>query len=226
MQLPAFLERSRNEAKVANRRKRRKKKAKWSFVRERRILFTFGVLAILMLGLLFRTAWIQVVNGDEYKERAMELQTSDIPIAAKRGSIYDRNGEVLASSVTCYTVWVRPSTIRETYSEKGQKIAEAANSLAVVLGMDSSIVTETLNSDEPLLRLKSYIEKDVADQVRELDIPGIEIAEDTKRFYPLGSFAANLLGSVNGDGIGRSGIELAYNEYLSGVAGKIGRAHV
>ena len=205
---------------MANRRKRRKKKAKWSFVRERRILFTFGVLAILMFALLFRTAWIQVVNGDEYKERAMELQTSDIPIAAKRGSIYDRNGEVLASSVTCYTVWVRPSTIRETYSEKGQKIAEAANSLAVVLGMDSSIVTETLNSDEPLLRLKSYIEKDVADQVRELEIPGIEIAEDTKRFYPLGSFAANLLGSVNGDGIGRSGIELAYNEYLSGVAGR------
>ena len=204
---------------MANRGKRRKKKLNDRFKRERRVLFSFGMLAILILTMLFRTAWIEVVNGDEYKERAMELQTSDIPIAARRGSIYDRNGEVLASSVTCYTVWVRPATIRETY-KTAQKQAETANSLAVVLGVDSALVTEKFNSEDPLIRLVSYIEKDTADQVRALDIPGIEIAEDVKRFYPLGSFAANLLGSVNGDGIGRSGIELAYNDYLSGVAGR------
>ena len=202
---------------MANRRKRRKKQNP-VFIRERRILFSFGMLAVMVVALLMRTAWIQVVDGDELKERAMELQTSDIPIAAKRGSIYDRNGEVLASSVACYTVWVRPATIRETY--KPEKQTEAAINLAMILGIDSSEVTAKFNSEDPLIRLVSYIEKDTADQVRELDLSGIEIAEDVKRFYPLGSFAANLLGSVNGDGIGRSGIELAYNDYLSGVAGR------
>lgn len=202
---------------MANRRKRRKKQNP-VFIRERRILFSFGMLAVMVVALLMRTAWIQVVDGDELKERAMELQTSDIPIAAKRGSIYDRNGEVLASSVACYTVWVRPATIRETY--KPEKQTEAAINLAMILGIDSSEVIAKFNSEDPLIRLVSYIEKDTADQVRELDLSGIEIAEDVKRFYPLGSFAANLLGSVNGDGIGRSGIELAYNDYLSGVAGR------
>ena len=65
-----------------------------------RMLFAFGAMALLMALLIVRVAWIQIVNGEEYTDIAIDQQTSDIPIEAKRGSIFDRNGEELASSAT------------------------------------------------------------------------------------------------------------------------------
>ncbi|MDY6038793.1 MAG: penicillin-binding transpeptidase domain-containing protein [Eubacterium sp.] len=185
---------------------------------KKRIIFVFAFLAILLIVLLFRTAWIQVVKNDEYTDIAKDQQKSDIPIAAKRGSIYDRNGEELASSATCYTLWIRPSQIREEYP--GQKLNEVANQIAVVLGMESNQILDYLNSEQVLVKAAKYLEKGTADKLSELNISGLEIAEDTKRFYPMNSFASNLLGSVNDEGEGRSGIEYQYNEYLSGTAGR------
>lgn len=185
---------------------------------KKRIIFVFGTMALLLILLLFRMAWIQVVRGSEYSDMAKDQQKRDIPIQAKRGSIYDRNGEELASSATCYTLWFRPSQIRENYP--GDKLTEVANRISVVLGMESEEVLNLLKSDQVLLKAAKYLEKDTADKLSDLDISGIEITEDTKRFYPMKSFAANLLGSVNDEGEGRSGIEYQYNEYLSGTTGR------
>ena len=77
-------------------------KGKVSIKSAKRLLIVFAVIAALMTGLLFRTAWIQVIHGEDYSDIAKDQQTSDIPIEAKRGSIYDRNGEELATSATCY----------------------------------------------------------------------------------------------------------------------------
>ena len=78
---------------------------------KKRILTVFFILGFLLVALCFKLAWIQVVKADEYTDKAIAQQTSDIPIEAKRGVIYDRNGKELATSATCYTVWARPAQI-------------------------------------------------------------------------------------------------------------------
>ena len=185
---------------------------------QRRILLLFGFLAFVLLILVFKTALIQIVHGDEYTEKAIEQQTSDIAIDAKRGMIYDRNGEVLASSSLCYNVWIRPTQIRDYYDEAERN--KLAADLSAVLDIESNKILERFSSDMVLLKIAKQIDKDKAEKVRDLDVYGLELAEDTRRIYPLGTTAATVLGSVNDDGIGRSGIELSYNDYLSGVQGR------
>lgn len=186
---------------------------------KKRIIITFGIIMVLMLLLAFRLAWIQVVKAEEYSEMAIDQQTSDIPLEAKRGSIYDRNGEELATSAACYTVWARPAQIKENYTNDSQ-IKEVSSKLAVVLDMDSSEIEEKLTKEQALIKIAKYLDKATADKVKDLKITGIEIAENTKRYYPMGNFASQLLGSVNDDNEGRTGVELQYDEYLSGVAGR------
>lgn len=184
----------------------------------KRILVVFALIAALLVALLFRDAWIQIINAEEYTDMAIDQQTSDIPLEAKRGSIYDRNGKELATSAGCYTVWVRPGEIRSSCKE--DRRTELASQLAVILGLDSAEITEIFESDSVLVKMAKYLEKSQADQVRDLEISGLEIVKDSKRFYPMGAFASVMLGSVNDDGAGRSGLELEYDAYLSGTAGR------
>ncbi|MBQ6662621.1 MAG: PASTA domain-containing protein [Firmicutes bacterium] len=184
----------------------------------KRALLVFGLLSVIMIGLLFRTAWIQIVHGDEYTEMAKGQQKTDMSIQAKRGSIYARNGEQLATSVTCYTLWLRPAQMREDFSEDER--AEIALKLAAILGQDVESIKTKFRSEDALMKLAKNIDKEMADQVAALDIPAIDVVEGTRRRYPQGTLAATVLGSVSDDGIGRSGIEYMYNEYLSGVAGR------
>ena len=86
--------------------------------------------------------------------------------------------------------------------------------------MDSSEIEEKLTKEQALIKIAKYLDKATADKVKDLKITGIEIAENTKRYYPMGNFASQLLGSVNDDNEGRTGVELQYDEYLSGVAGR------
>lgn len=185
---------------------------------KKRIAIGFIIIAVLMVLLAFRVAWIQVVDADELTEKAIDQQTSDIPIAAKRGVIYDRNGKELATSVTCYSVWVRPAELAENKTE--EEITAAASDLAAVLNMEAEEVKTKLTKKQALVKVAQYLEKDTADQVRDLEITGISLSEDTRRYYPLGNFASQLLGSVTVDNTGRTGIELEYDQYLSGVSGR------
>lgn len=185
---------------------------------KKRLLIIFFMTAVLLSGLLFRVAWIQIVRGDEYTDIAKEQQIRDIPVEPRRGSIYDRNGKELATSATTYSVWVRPAQLKEAY--KADERDALASQLAVTLGMDAEAVKKDFSSKTALIKVAKYLELEQADKVRELGIAGLEIAEDNKRFYPLGTFAASVLGSVNDDGVGRSGIELCYDRYLTGVSGR------
>ena len=186
---------------------------------KQRVLGAYLILMALFLVLIFKVAWIQIVRADEYREKAVAQQTSDVPIEAKRGNITDRNGKELASSATCYSLWVWPSQIKEAY-KKDAKIDEVAEKLAVVLNMNSKKIKKNLTADQPLVRIAKGLEKETAEKIRKLDLTGFQLAENTKRFYPSGNFASQLLGSVNDDGVGRTGVESMYDEYLSGVAGR------
>ena len=189
--------------------------------KQRLILFFFAVCFLCVL-LTFRVGQIQIIDSEKYKEAALEQQTRDTPIAASRGIIYDRNKKELAISATTNTVWVFPSGLAsgDTTEEKEKNVEKAVNVFSKVLGMKKSEVREIVTQKKSIVKLAKYVTQKQADQIREAGLSGISIAEDVKRYYPLGSFASHLLGSTTDDNQGLSGIELQYNKYLSGVSGR------
>lgn len=188
----------------------------------RRIALGFAIIALLLIALVFRVAWIQIVDAEELSQKAIDQQTKDTPIEAKRGTIYDRNGKELATSTTCYTLWARPSQIKikEGQTRPDSEIKAFAAEIAEIIDKDSNEVYENMKKNQALVRIAKYLDKETADKLRKLKISGIELSEDTKRYYPLGNFASQVLGSVNDDNMGRTGIELQYDQYLSGVSGR------
>ncbi|MBR2511780.1 MAG: stage V sporulation protein D, partial [Firmicutes bacterium] len=169
-----------------------------------------------------RVGWVQIVKGEEYSKKAIEQQTKDTPVAAKRGTIYDRNMTKLAVSAPCYSIWARPAEVALGLkgTEKDVKIEETASALADILEMDKDEVKEFLTADKTLIKITKYRDRETADKVREAGLDGIEVAEDVKRHYPLKEFCAHVLGSVTDNNTGLSGIEMEYNNYLSGTAGR------
>lgn len=189
---------------------------------KKRIIVAFAIMYGVCVLLCFRVGWIQIVKGAEYSKMATEQQTRDVPIAAKRGAVYDTNRKELAVSATCYSVWARPANVRsgKTRAEKDAAVENTAKTLAKILDKDEKEIKELITKNQALVKVDKYLNKDTADKIREKKMPGIEIAEDVKRYYPLGAFLAHTLGSVTDDNSGLSGLELQYNQYLSGVSGR------
>ena len=88
---------------------------------KRNLILILGIVFAFLLLLVIRLGWIQIVKGSTYSEKAVEQQTRDTPIEAERGTIYDRNGNELAVSVTCYTIWVRPADVKKTEEKDAAK---------------------------------------------------------------------------------------------------------
>jgi stage V sporulation protein D (sporulation-specific penicillin-binding protein) len=189
---------------------------------KKRIIIGFVLICLATLALSFRVGWLQIVNGEEYSKKALESQTRDVPIPAKRGVIYDRNGKELAISAVTFSIWARPDTVmRENKKQTSeQKVAETSKVLAEKLGMTPEEVTKLISQKKALVKVAKYIDKEIAEAIRQEGLSGIEIAEDVKRYYPLGAFASQVLGSVTDDNNGLAGLELKYNQYLSGVSGR------
>lgn len=189
---------------------------------KKRLAIGFSIVCVLMVALCFRVGWIQIVKAEEYSKMAVAQQTKDIPIEAQRGSIVDRNGNELASSAVCFSVWARPAQVNsgKTDAEKALNVNETAQTLSEILEMDVEEVKTLITKQQSLVKVAKYLDKETADEIRNAEIYGIEISEEVKRHYPLGAFAAHLLGSVKDDNNGLAGIELRYNQYLSGVQGR------
>ncbi len=191
---------------------------------KKRVALTYGLILLLMAGLMLRMAWIMIVKGEEYTEKAITQQTSDIPLSAKRGNIYDRNGKELATSVNGYSVWIWPERFNELNDKADEKkkgiYDDAVMKIAAILDMNSEQLKRKIDNGGHLVRITSYVTKADAEKLKALEIGGVETAEATKRYYPLGTSAAHLLGSVSEDNEGRTGIEAQFEGYLSGVAGR------
>jgi len=179
---------------------------------------------MLCTALTFRVGWVQIVNGEEYSKIAAEQQTRDIHVAPKRGAIYDRNGKALAISAATFAVWARPGEIKAAKNGDADlaeiQIHNTAADLALLLDMDKEKVKEIITQDKALVRVAKSVDKEIADKLREKRMRGVEIAENVKRYYPLGVFAAHILGSVTDDNNGLYGMELRYDRYLRGVPGR------
>ncbi|MDB8792809.1 stage V sporulation protein D [Romboutsia sp. 1001216sp1] len=183
-------------------------------ISKKRLVLVLMLACILFLGLTFRTGYLQLVKGEWLSTKAIEQQTREIPIEPKRGTIYDRNMKELAVSVTKYTVWCKPVEVKDKKS--------AATQVAEILDKEYEDIYKQVNKKNmALVKIERWIDDEKATKIREAKIPGIWVAEDNQRYYPYGNFASYVLGHTSSDSQGIAGIEMQYDKYLKGQAGKL-----
>lgn len=176
----------------------------------------YVVLMLLTLGssaLIVRAVDLQWVRKDFYQDQGDQRYLRDIPIEVPRGTIFDRNGEPLAVSTPVESIWADPSTVLDH--------ADRLPELARALGMDADALTQKLNqrSDKQFVYLARHLNPDAAAAVLGLHVPGVDHQREFRRFYPNGEVTAHILGKTNVDDRGLEGLELAFDEYLSGKPG-------
>jgi stage V sporulation protein D (sporulation-specific penicillin-binding protein) len=172
--------------------------------------------------MIVRVGWIQIVKGEDYQKIATKYQTQDVTIPSKRGSIYDRNGKDLAISAITYSVWVTPSLVKSSVLVKNidEKFEGTIDLLSKTLDMEATALKTQISDSKDRIKIAKYVTKEKADAIKKAAILGIDLQEDVKRFYPLGAFAAQVLGSVTDDNRGLVGLEKKYNLILSGTPGR------
>ncbi len=182
----------------------------------------FAIIAILFLALTLRLSKVMIIDADELSRMAVSQQTRDTTIAAKRGVIYDRNGKELATSKICFTLYGFPQTFRgEDEDEKvDRNIEDLMDAIELTGEEERTAFYDKMKNGTSIVTLAKYLTKEQAQAIRALKLKGLDIAESTMRYYPLGNFASQVLGSVNDDGEGRTGLELEYDDLLSGVNGR------
>ncbi len=176
-----------------------------------------GLFSIYVVGTLFN---VSVISATQYQEQAAQQQASSIAIPANRGSIYDANMEVLASSATVWTVVIDPNQIQKMEDKE-----RAARLLSSILGLEYEKVFAQTQKDNQYEIIAKKVEKPQADEIRKLileqDYYFIYLEEDSKRYYPQETMAAQVIGFTNADNNGTYGVEEEYNDILEGVNGRI-----
>ena len=189
----------------------------------RRKRLKFAMVAVCLIFSIFigRIAWIQFIDGDKLKEMAYEQQSLERAVNPRRGTIYDATGKtILAVSSTVNTVTVNPTNIS---SENKEKVAEA---LSNIFELDYETVWKKVNKKTSIETIVRKVEKEKADELRVWMAAnnietGINIDEDTKRYYPYNSLASQVIGFCGSDNQGLDGIEAIYEEELQGEKGRI-----
>lgn len=186
---------------------------KIGIVSKKKILFYLIVFQTSFAFLIFRVFFIQSIKADEYQKMAYEQQTRDRLISPKRGEIVDRNNNIIATNESVYSISVINSQVKEP--EKVSKI------LAEKLELNYDNVLKKVNKKVALERIKTKVDKNIADEIRNLNLDGVMIDEDIKRVYPNNNMASQVIGFVGKDNQGIVGLEAKYDEYLEGKQGKI-----
>lgn len=169
----------------------------------------FALLALLFFGRLF---YLQVIVSGQYSAMAQETRTVSFDTTPRRGTIYDRNGTVLATSVDATTIYANPAEVDDPAGE--------AAKLAEVLGGEAADYQEKLSQESTtFVYLKRQADVEVAAQVKELGLKGVYFIADTRREYPCGRIGGQVIGFCNVDGEGITGLELQYDDVLSGTPG-------
>jgi stage V sporulation protein D (sporulation-specific penicillin-binding protein) len=179
-----------------------------------RLIIILGIIGLIFLGLVARLFIIMFINADELQAKAEEQWTREFDVSAKRGDILDTNGNVLAHSATIDTIYVNLRDVEDP--------RECATQLSTHLDLDFQTVFDKITSEGmQQVFIKRQVDKDTANLIRELNIPGVGFAVDTKRYYPNGDLLTSVLGFTTTDGVGLEGIEAKYDKYLSGSPGVI-----
>ena len=171
-----------------------------------------AALAAAFLVLAVRATYVQVVGNDFYQRQGEVRFTRTLDLPANRGRVLDRNGLILATSVEAQSVWAIPESVDRNHP----KLAEAAK----LLGINKAELLRRIGSNErTFVWIQRQVDEPVAMKIRALQIPGIHFRKEYKRQYPEGEAAAHVVGFTNVEDIGQEGVELAFNEKLSGTNG-------
>jgi len=154
-----------------------------------------------------------LVEGDRLREEALEVRMRDVPVEARRGTIFDRNGQELVKSVSVDSAYAFPPQIADK--------RDAADKIAVALGMDREEVYNKLTQNVGFVWLKRRIDYQSAQKLKALKISGVELVEENRRFYSQENLAAHVLGFAGDDNQGLTGIESVYDNELKGIPGRI-----
>lgn len=158
--------------------------------------------------------YIQIVQGKDLQSKAIDQWTRDLPVAASRGLIVDRNGVVLADNSEVYAVYLRCRLLGD--------VDKTAEILAETLDMDENALKEKIRTHATSeITVKKKADKSAIAKLKEYDLPGVYFTTDSKRVYPYGDMLCQILGYTSVDGAGQSGLELRYDEYLKGYDGEI-----
>ena len=218
---------NKNKNKAEKRLKRASKMKKYQLEktgeisRKKRIRIALLIVTTVFLALIIRVAWIQFHNGDSLQQMAYLQQTLDRKINPKRGTIYDATGKtVLATSSSVETITINPVNISKENKEK------VARKFAELFELDYEKVLKKVNKKTAIETIAKKVDKDKSNELRvwmknENITSGINIDEDTKRFYPFNNLASQIIGFCGSDNQGLAGIEARYDDVLNGENGKI-----
>lgn len=200
-----------------------------NFIHIRKLKLIFIVVILIFALLIGRIGYLQFVQGSYLKELAYQQQAINQIISPKRGSIYDSTGKVLATSASVDTITVNPNKIKDSTedSEKTQQLKEKiAKAFSDIFELDYNETLQKLTSTSQVETIVKKVEQDKVDKLKawmeENNVSvGINIDEDTKRYYPYSTVLSHVLGSCGSDNQGLSGIEFKWDSILSGTPGKI-----
>ncbi len=174
------------------------------------------LLVSIILGLLVvggRLVYLQVVAAPAFAQRATDQRLRDMTLSPKRGAIYDREGEPLAVTTEACTVYATPQSIDDPVGTSA--------AIAAILGEEPDAYVERLSRDTSFVYVARKLDVDRAAALRDLDLQGIDFIDDSRRVYPSGELACQVLGFVGVDDEGLAGLEKQYDELLAGVPGSI-----
>jgi cell division protein FtsI (penicillin-binding protein 3) len=181
--------------------------------RSKRYVLLLAAFVLLMLGVGVRLVYLQVIAGPAYASMAYDQRNREMDVPARRGSIYDREGEPLAVSMEARDVYAVPALVVDKES--------AAKAIAGVLGGSEKDYLTKLKKDSSFVYLARKVEVEKADAIKQLELAGIGFQDDARRVYPSNELACQILGFVGVDDIGLAGLEKYYDEILAGTPGKV-----
>lgn len=183
-----------------------------TYHRNKTVVVFFMCLAIF-IGLIGRLSYLMVFRSEYYTQKAKELHERERSIKAARGRIIDANGKVLADNKTVCTISVIHNQITDP-----ERVIDV---LCRELELSEEYVRKRVEKYSSIEKIKSNVDKNIGDAIREYDLDGVKVDEDYKRYYPYDSLASKVLGFTGGDNQGIIGLEVMYEEYLQGEAGTI-----
>lgn len=182
-------------------------------LQKQKMFFVYAMVVAAMLCLAGRLLYLMVNRADYYGEKAKEVHQRQRKVKAARGIIYDRNGIEIASNKPVSTISVIHNQIRDP-----EKVITA---LSELLQIPEDKVRKRVEKVSSIEKIKSNVDKEVSDKLRDMKLEGVMIDEDYKRYYPNEKLASRVIGFTGADNQGIIGMEVAYDRYLQGIDGSI-----
>lgn len=179
----------------------------------KKIVICFIIFVLALIGLIGRVSYVMIYKTQEYGAKAQEIHERERKIKALRGRILDRNGELLAANKTVCTI----SVIHNQITDEEAVI----NVLSKELSLSKDLVRKRVEKYSSIEKIKTNVDKEIGDRIREYDLDGVKVDEDYKRYYVYDELASKVIGFTGSDNQGIVGLEVSYDDILSGTSGYI-----